>query len=91
VHYFVGGATKLFGAALYRLRREDFGELQHHDGISPAWPIAYEDLEPFYTRAEDMYHVHGRAGSIQLSLPPVRPIHANRSPTNRVFSGSSMT
>ena len=28
VHYFVGGATKLYGAALYRLREEDFGELQ---------------------------------------------------------------
>ena len=68
VHYFVGGATKLFGAALYRLRREDFGELRHHDGISPAWPITYEDLEPFYTRAEDMYHVHGRRG-----LDPTEP------------------
>ena len=40
VHYFVGGATKLYGAALYRLRKEDFGELRHHDGISPAWPIS---------------------------------------------------
>ena len=40
IHYFVGGATKLYGAALYRLRQEDFGELRHHDGISPAWPIA---------------------------------------------------
>ena len=40
IHYFVGGATKLYGAALYRLREEDFGELQHHDGISPAWPIS---------------------------------------------------
>jgi choline dehydrogenase-like flavoprotein len=68
VHYFVGGATKLFGAALYRLRREDFGELSHYDGVSPAWPIAYEDLEPFYTRAEDMYHVHGRRG-----LDPTEP------------------
>jgi choline dehydrogenase-like flavoprotein len=37
VHYFVGGATKLFGAALYRLRAEDFGELQRQDGVSPAW------------------------------------------------------
>jgi hypothetical protein len=36
VHYFVGGATKLFGAALYRLRLRDFAELRHHDGISPA-------------------------------------------------------
>jgi hypothetical protein len=25
VHYFVGGATRLYGAALYRLRAEDFG------------------------------------------------------------------
>src|SRR5262245_31395092 len=40
IHYSVGGATKLYGAALYRLRSEDFGELKHHDGVSPAWPIA---------------------------------------------------
>jgi choline dehydrogenase-like flavoprotein len=59
VHYFVGGATKLFGAALYRLRREDFGALRHHDGISPAWPISYEEMEPYYAMAEQMYHVHG--------------------------------
>ena len=36
VHYFVGGATKLYGAALYRLRPQDFGEIRHADGISPA-------------------------------------------------------
>jgi choline dehydrogenase-like flavoprotein len=59
VHYFVGGATKLYGAALYRLRKEDFGELQHHDGVSPAWPIEYEELEPYYTQAENLYEVHG--------------------------------
>jgi choline dehydrogenase-like flavoprotein len=62
VHYFVGGATKLYGAALYRLRREDFGELRHHDGISPAWPIAYDELEPYYTQAEQLYQVHGARG-----------------------------
>ena len=45
VHYFVGGATKMYGAALYRLRKEDFGELRHHDGISPAWPISYDELQ----------------------------------------------
>ena len=59
-HYFVGGATKLYGAALFRLRHEDFGALQHHDGMSPAWPITYEDLEPYYTQAEHLYQVHGR-------------------------------
>jgi choline dehydrogenase-like flavoprotein len=73
VHYFVGGATKLFGAALYRLRREDFGELHHYDGISPAWPITYEDLEPYYTRAEQMYHVHGLRGQDPTEPPASAP------------------
>ena len=58
VHYFVGGATKLYGAALYRLRAEDFGELSHHDGMSPAWPIGYDEMEPYYTMAEQLYCVH---------------------------------
>ncbi len=62
IHYFVGGATKLYGAALYRLRPEDFGELQHHDGLSPAWPITYDELEPYYTQAEHLYEVHGTHG-----------------------------
>jgi choline dehydrogenase-like flavoprotein len=62
IHYFVGGATKLYGAALYRLRPEDFGELRHHDGISPAWPISYDEIEPFYSRAEQLYEVHGAHG-----------------------------
>jgi len=59
IHYYVGGQTKFYGAALYRLRREDFSELRHHDGVSPAWPISYRDLEPYYTRAEQLYEVHG--------------------------------
>jgi choline dehydrogenase-like flavoprotein len=62
VHYWVGGATKVYGAALYRLRNEDFGELRHHDGISPAWPIDYAEFEPYYARAEHMYEVHGNHG-----------------------------
>ena len=62
IHYFVGGATKLYGAALYRLRAEDFGELRHQDGISPAWPISYTELEPYYTQAERLYGVHGNRG-----------------------------
>ncbi len=59
VHYFVGGATKLYGAALYRLRPQDFGEIQHMDGLSPAWPLGYDDFEPWYARAEWLYQVHG--------------------------------
>ncbi|NUK34704.1 GMC family oxidoreductase [Streptomyces lunaelactis] len=79
VNYYVGGNTKFYGAALFRLRPEDFGELRHHDGISPAWPIRYEDLEPYYTQAEQLYLVHGRHGedptegptSGQYPHPPV--------------------
>jgi choline dehydrogenase-like flavoprotein len=67
-NYNVGGNTKFYGAALFRLRREDFSELRHHGGISPAWPITYADLEPYYTRAEQLYQVHGQRG-----LDPTEP------------------
>ena len=61
-NYAVGGNTKFFGAALFRLRREDFGEIRHHGGVSPAWPITYDELEPYYTKAEYLYQVHGERG-----------------------------
>ena len=61
-HYFVGGNTKAYGAVLFRLRDTDFGEVRHADGISPAWPISYHDLEPYYADAERLYLVHGKAG-----------------------------
>ena len=61
-NYYVGGNTKFFGAALFRLRKEDFGEIKHHGGVSPAWPITYDELEPYYTEAEKLYYVHGNAG-----------------------------
>jgi choline dehydrogenase-like flavoprotein len=73
VHYYVGGATKLYGAALYRLRKDDFGELRHHDGISPAWPISYEELEPYYTLAEQLYQVHGARGEDPTEPPASAP------------------
>jgi choline dehydrogenase-like flavoprotein len=73
IHYFVGGATKLYGAALYRLRAEDFGEIQHHDGISPAWPITYDELEPYYTKAEQLYEVHGARGEDPTEPPASAP------------------
>ncbi|MEZ0070515.1 choline dehydrogenase-like flavoprotein [Streptacidiphilus sp. MAP12-20] len=79
VNYYVGGNTKFYGAALFRLRPQDFGELRHHGGISPAWPIDHQDLEPYYTQAEHLYLVHGRHGedpgegpvSAQYAYPPV--------------------
>jgi len=79
VHYFVGGATKMYGAALYRLRPGDFGEIRHADGPSPAWPLSYDEFEPWYTKAEWLYQVHGVHGddpteghwSRQYPWPPV--------------------
>ena len=61
-NYYVGGNTKFYGAALFRLREADFGELIHSGGASPAWPISYDELEPYYTEAERLYHVHGERG-----------------------------
>lgn len=58
-HYGVGGNTKFWGSVMYRLRREDFQEMAHVDGVSPAWPIDYETLAPYYERAERLYHVRG--------------------------------
>jgi choline dehydrogenase-like flavoprotein len=73
IHYFVGGATKLYGAALYRLRERDFGELAHHGGISPPWPITYDDLEPYYSLAEQRYQVHGARGEDPTEPPASAP------------------
>jgi choline dehydrogenase-like flavoprotein len=69
IHYYVGGNTKVYGAALLRLRKEDFGEITHYAGISPAWPLSYEDFEPYYTKAEHLYQVHGEHG-IDPTEPP---------------------
>jgi choline dehydrogenase-like flavoprotein len=69
IHYWVGGNTKLYGAALPRLRAEDFGALEHEGGTSPAWPIAYDDLEPYYAIAERWYLVHGD-GTEDPTEPP---------------------
>ncbi len=62
LHYYVGGNSKVYGAALFRLRPHDFGEVVHHGGIAPAWPVDYDTFEPYYVRAEHLYWVHGRHG-----------------------------
>jgi len=71
-HYGVGGNTKFWGSVLYRLRREDFLATEHVDGESPAWPIDYDTLEPYYDVAERMYHVHGQHG-VDPTDPPRKP------------------
>jgi choline dehydrogenase-like flavoprotein len=87
-NYWVGGNTN--GAALFRLRREDFGEIKHWGGLSPAWPISYEDLEPYYSQAEHLYHVHGRRAEDPTDPPRLAfPIPIRRSATSHVCSSSA--
>lgn len=68
IGYWVGGNTKLYGGALFRLRWQDFATIHHEGGISPEWPLKYQDFEPYYTQAEQIYQVHGRQG-----LDPTEP------------------
>src|SRR3954447_21419690 len=71
--YFVGGNTKFYGAILFRLRERDFHEVRHHAGVSPAWPLTYDDFEPYYTEAERLYLVHGERGEDPLDPPASGP------------------
>jgi len=71
--YFVGGNTKVYGAILFRLRERDFGEVRHYGGVSPAWPLAYQDFEPYYAEAEQLYLVHGEAGEDPTEAPRSEP------------------
>jgi choline dehydrogenase-like flavoprotein len=68
--YNVGGNTKVYGAALQRMRENDFGELKHQGGISPGWEFSYQDFEPYYTRAESLFKIHGQKGE-DLTEPPM--------------------
>src|SRR5438067_1990046 len=72
-HYYVGGQTKFYGAILFRLRETDFGEVRHHGGISPAWPLRYDDFAPYYDEAERLYHVHGQQGEDPTDPPRSGP------------------
>jgi choline dehydrogenase-like flavoprotein len=77
--YWVGGNTKVYGAALLRLRERDFETVPHKGGISPEWALKYRDFEPYYVQAEKLYDVHGEAGvdptepsrSLPYPYPPV--------------------
>ena len=73
LHYYVGGNSKVYGAALFRLRERDFDALQHKDGVSPAWPLKYADFAPYYDEAERLFHVHGQRGEDPCEPPSNTP------------------
>lgn len=73
LYHRVGGNTKVYGGALFRMRPEDFQQTQHREGISPEWCLSYEDLEPYYTQAESLYKVHGQRGIDPTEPPTAAP------------------
>lgn len=84
MNYFVGGAAKMYGAALFRLRQQDFQAQRTADGMTPDWPLGYDDFEPWYTGAEQLYQVHGQRGVDPPTRRPVRRIPTLRCHTSRV-------
>lgn len=71
-YYYVGGNSKFYGAVLTRYRNEDFEEIVHFDGVSPAWPYSYDELEPWYCKAEQLFQVRG-----SLNEDPTEPYHSH--------------
>jgi choline dehydrogenase-like flavoprotein len=71
IHYYVGGNTKFYGGALFRFRERDFEKVIHQDGISPEWPLKYQDFAPYYDLAEKLYEVHGKRG-LDPTEPPTK-------------------
>lgn len=72
-HYVVGGNSKMYGAASFRLREKDFQRFEHYAGTSPAWPLSYQDFESYYTEAEELFSVHGERGADPTEPPTKSP------------------
>jgi choline dehydrogenase-like flavoprotein len=71
-----GGSTLLYAAALERLEPCDFAPYQGPGGAQGGWPISYDELLPYYRRAERMFKVRGAQDPLcpddeaQLLPPP---------------------
>ena len=63
----VGGSTNVYGAIWPRYRPSDFRKGTEH-GLQPDWPIIYDDVAPFYERADRLVGVSGLAGD--PAMPP---------------------
>ncbi|MBA4018919.1 MAG: GMC family oxidoreductase [Pirellula sp.] len=101
----VGGSTALFGGAMMRPSVDDFHPGRRYaDRLSRElwdWPVAYEELAPYFAQAESLYHVAAgpddeygplasptiRRQSDLLPLAPIneRVVAANRSAGLRPF------
>src|SRR4051812_31237668 len=70
----VGGPSVFYGGASFRFRERDFAAAPEIVGTSAArWPVGYDELEPFYTRAEQLLGVAGEAGADPTEPPRSGP------------------
>ncbi|GAA1487498.1 GMC oxidoreductase [Brachybacterium sacelli] len=92
----LGGGTRVYGAQAWRFGPRDFAMASTYgvpDGSSLAdWPLDYEDLEPYYTRIEQLLGVSGGPssdpweGSRSAELP-LGPL--SRSPLGDLLAGAA--
>jgi choline dehydrogenase-like flavoprotein len=84
----VGGGTRVYGAQAWRFMRDDFRMATRYgvpQGSSLAdWPITYDDLAPYYERAEWEVGVAGADDANREASPrrkgyPMPPVPANTS------------
>ncbi len=73
----VGGGSVHFTANYWRFHPEDFHERSTLGAVPGAdladWPITYDELEPYYTKAEWDLGVSGLAGSNPFDGPRSKP------------------
>ena len=71
-----GGTTLIYAAALERLDPSDFGPSSESDSTAGGWPISFEQLQPYYHKAEQLFKVCGTSDPLcsdddsQLLAPP---------------------
>jgi choline dehydrogenase-like flavoprotein len=97
-----GGSTRLYGACLMRPGRIDFtpGRYygRHLDRTLWDWPIAYEELAPFYTEAENIYRVAGNSDQAYPHLMPrttaypaeALPLHPTNAALKATFENAGL-
>jgi choline dehydrogenase-like flavoprotein len=72
----LGGGTRVYGAQAWRFSPDDFRMASKY-GVPPSssladWPITYEELEPYYERAEWELGVAGDGSTLQAQIPRKR-------------------
>jgi choline dehydrogenase-like flavoprotein len=73
----VGGGSVHFTANYWRFHPDDFRERSVFGSVPGAdlrdWPITYDDLEPYYSKAEEELGISGLAGSNPFDGPRSKP------------------